>query len=191
MSHSVTVTRTTTTSTTSAILLNTGYFKTYPGLLKLFELLIGAVIIGITAYYSNYAHNYPTSSPEVFLCIVAVTCLVGTGCLLLSCILSISSASILPKTIFEMVFGAVATLLLLSASASTLQRVRGRNEGFHIVEKGYSSKVFASVSRGALHSSFGVLILVQTVNRSSAIQITASQNSDFVDFNRSLCKCVA
>ncbi|XP_034239499.1 uncharacterized protein LOC117644282 isoform X3 [Thrips palmi] len=127
MSHSVTVTRTTTTSTTSAILLNTGYFKTYPGLLKLFELLIGAVIIGITAYYSNYAHNYPTSSPEVFLCIVAVTCLVGTGCLLLSCILSISSASILPKTIFEVIFHFVATVLYLAASINFLVEVQRRS----------------------------------------------------------------
>lgn len=62
--------------------------------------MIGAVVVGITAYYGNYPHNYVTSSPEIFFCIVGVTCLVGTGCLLLSCILSISTASILPKTIF-------------------------------------------------------------------------------------------
>nr|CAD7594755.1 unnamed protein product [Timema genevievae] len=37
MSHSVTITRTTTTSNTTAILLNTGYFATVGGLLKLAE----------------------------------------------------------------------------------------------------------------------------------------------------------
>lgn len=38
MSHTVTVTRTT-TSTTSAIILNTGYVKSLPGLLKLAEVV--------------------------------------------------------------------------------------------------------------------------------------------------------
>lgn len=38
MSHTVTVTRTT-TSTTSAIILNTGYVKSVPGLLKLAEVV--------------------------------------------------------------------------------------------------------------------------------------------------------
>lgn len=38
MSHTVTVTRTT-TSTTSAIILNTGYVKSIPGLLKLAEVV--------------------------------------------------------------------------------------------------------------------------------------------------------
>lgn len=40
MSHSVTITRTTTSTTnTSYIVLNTGYLKTFPGILKLFELV--------------------------------------------------------------------------------------------------------------------------------------------------------
>lgn len=38
MSHTVTVTRTT-TSTTSAIILNTGYVKSVPGLLKLAQVV--------------------------------------------------------------------------------------------------------------------------------------------------------
>ncbi|KAJ1532080.1 hypothetical protein ONE63_000709 [Megalurothrips usitatus] len=147
MSHSVTVTRTTTTTTTSAILLNTGYFKTYPGLLKLLELVIGAIVVGITAHYgAKYYHNFLLQSPEIFMCIIAVTFLVGTACLLLSCILSISTASILPKTIFEMVFGSVATILLLSGALNLLQKTRARNAGYEVVEKGYNSKIFASVS---------------------------------------------
>ncbi|KAE8738955.1 hypothetical protein FOCC_FOCC015555 [Frankliniella occidentalis] len=131
MSHSVTVTRTTTTTTTSAILLNTGYFKTYPGLLKLFELLIGAAIVGITAHYgSNYYHNYVTQSPEIFLCIVATTFMVGTACLLLSCILSISTASILPKTLFEVIFHSVATILYLAASINFLVEVNQMKKNY-------------------------------------------------------------
>ncbi|XP_008472923.2 CKLF-like MARVEL transmembrane domain-containing protein 8 [Diaphorina citri] len=50
MSHTVTVTRTTTSTTTSAIILNTGYLKTLPGLLKLAQVIIGAVILFIYIY---------------------------------------------------------------------------------------------------------------------------------------------
>lgn len=39
MSHSVTVTRTVTSNTTSALVVNTGYLKTLPGLLKLAQLV--------------------------------------------------------------------------------------------------------------------------------------------------------
>lgn len=46
MSHTVTVTRTT-TSTTSAIILNTGYVKSMPGLLKLTE------VVSITIMHTN------------------------------------------------------------------------------------------------------------------------------------------
>lgn len=43
MSHSVTITRTTTSTTnTSYIVLNTGYIKTFPGILKLFQLVSDA-----------------------------------------------------------------------------------------------------------------------------------------------------
>lgn len=40
MSHAVTVTRTVTTTNTSAIILNTGYLKTGAGLLKLLQAVI-------------------------------------------------------------------------------------------------------------------------------------------------------
>lgn len=46
MSHTVTVTRTT-TSTTSAIILNTGYVKSVPGLLKLAE-VVSMLYISLT-----------------------------------------------------------------------------------------------------------------------------------------------
>lgn len=45
MSHSVTITRTVTTSnTTSTLILNTGYLKTLPGLLKLAQLVIDSYL---------------------------------------------------------------------------------------------------------------------------------------------------
>lgn len=54
MSHAVTITRTTTTHTTSsAIMINSGYLKTIPGLLKLAEL----VIIRNNHSKVNHKHN--------------------------------------------------------------------------------------------------------------------------------------
>merc|ERR1711928_292665 len=96
MSHNVMVTRTT---TTSAILLNTGYLKTLPGLLILLQVVVGAVVVGLLASYSTYWRSYDTV-PILFLLLIATACLITTGCLLISCLLSISTATIIAKTLF-------------------------------------------------------------------------------------------
>ncbi|KXJ81759.1 hypothetical protein RP20_CCG018103 [Aedes albopictus] len=58
MSHAVVITRTTTTTTsTSHLVLNTGYLKTTAGLLKLAQLIIGAVNVGIVAWYMRRNHS--------------------------------------------------------------------------------------------------------------------------------------
>ncbi|KAL3268583.1 hypothetical protein HHI36_007691 [Cryptolaemus montrouzieri] len=94
MSHSVTVTRTTTTTTTSAIIINTGYMKTWPGLFKLLQFVLGAVIVALVSYYYG---KYQHPSSDTFFLLTAVTFLVGTFLILLSCLISISTASVLPK----------------------------------------------------------------------------------------------
>ncbi|KAG8236923.1 hypothetical protein J437_LFUL014968, partial [Ladona fulva] len=97
MSHAVTITRTTTT--TSAIILNTGYFKTWPGLLKLAELILGAVCVGIVAYYTSKYNRVYDYVAEIFFLLMATTFLIATTCLFLSCLLSLSTASIIMKTL--------------------------------------------------------------------------------------------
>ncbi|XP_063921699.1 uncharacterized protein LOC135136384 [Zophobas morio] len=115
MSHTVTVTRTTTTTTTSAIILNTGYLKTWPGILKFLQLALGIVVVGLVShYYRDYTHVNQT--PETFFLLMAVTFLVGTFLLLLSCLISISTASIISKTIYEVVYHGFAFILYLAAS---------------------------------------------------------------------------
>ncbi|KAK9512758.1 hypothetical protein O3M35_001111 [Rhynocoris fuscipes] len=114
MSHTVTVTRTTTTTTTSAIILNTGYMKTLPGLLKILEVVVAAVCLGLLIHYrSSYYFN------EFFLCVLTAV-LVGSTCLLLSCILSISTASMIPKTMYEFIYHLVAFCLCLAASITLM-----------------------------------------------------------------------
>jgi len=120
MSHSVTITRTTTSTTnTSYIVLNTGYLKTFPGLLKLFELLIGATIVGLVAYYYEkspwFAHHQ-----DLFLFLMATTFMIGTFCLLLACLTSLSTGGIISKTIYELIYHSVAAILLLASSLNLI-----------------------------------------------------------------------
>lgn len=117
MSHTVTVTRTTTSSTTTAVLINTGFLKTIPGVLKLFETLIGAVCVGLIANYSYYnLHSYSSYSTDLFFFLIATTFMIATFVILVSCIISISTATILPKTIFELIYHGLAFVLYTIAS---------------------------------------------------------------------------
>ncbi|XP_018020172.1 uncharacterized protein LOC108676584 [Hyalella azteca] len=116
MSAQVTVHRMTTTTTTTAVLLNIGYLKTLPGILKLFQIVLGIVAVAITGHYIKWDSSYYESMvPELFFLLVATTCLITTTLLLLSCLCSIATASIIPKTLFETLYHIVASLLYLSA----------------------------------------------------------------------------
>lgn len=101
MSHTVTVTRTTTTNGGSYIVLNTGYLKTLPGLLKLAQLILGAIAVGIVGYYfKSYMNVSSNDTPLIFFFLMAVSFLIGTFCLLLSCLISLSTGGIISKTIY-------------------------------------------------------------------------------------------
>lgn len=116
MSAQVTVHRMTTTTTTTAVLLNIGYLKTLPGILKLFQIILGIVAVGIAGHYIKWDSSYYENMvPELFFLLVATTCLITTTLLLLSCLCSIATASIIPKTLFETLYHVVAVLLYLSA----------------------------------------------------------------------------
>jgi len=129
MSHSVTITRTTTSTTnTSYIVLNTGYLKTLPGLLKLFELLIGAAIVGIFGYYYSHSHTVLFSgNPDLFLYLMATTFMIGTFCLLLSCLTSLSTGGIISKTIYELIYHSIAGILLLISALNIVIALSNSN----------------------------------------------------------------
>ncbi|XP_037919492.1 uncharacterized protein LOC119656890 isoform X2 [Hermetia illucens] len=123
MSHTVTITRTTTTSgTTSALIINTGYLKTIPGLLKLVQLLLGAVCTGITFWYLN-SDYVSISSPEFFFLLMVVTFMIATFCLLISCLFSLSTGGIISKTIYELIYHTIACILILAASLNFIIRI--------------------------------------------------------------------
>ncbi|GAB0089006.1 uncharacterized protein DMENIID0001_034770 [Sergentomyia squamirostris] len=127
MSHSVTITRTTTTTSGSAIVVNTGYMKTFPGLLKFAQLILGAFIVGILGYYIRRL-NYIGSiaGAELFFFVIAVAFLIGTFCLLLSCLISLSTGGIISKTIYELIYHTIAFILYLAASIAFLVEVVNR-----------------------------------------------------------------
>jgi len=156
MSHNVMVTRTTTTTTTSsAILLNTGYLKTLPGLLKLLQVVVGAIVVGLLANYTGYWRGYNFVA-MLFLLLIATTCLITTSCLVISCLLSISTATIIAKTVFDLVYHGVGFCLYLASSVNLLVEVTKYNS------RGVGSHD-AFVAAGALGAVNSVLYCISTV----------------------------
>lgn len=118
-----------TTTSTSAIILNTGYCKTLPGLLKIAQVIGGAVVIGILLYYKDNYYHFFQGAALFYLCI-ATTFFIASACLLLSCLCSLSTASIISKTLYEFVYHGIAFLLYLAASVTLLVEVNRHKESF-------------------------------------------------------------
>lgn len=150
MSQQQTVRITTTeTSTGSALVINSGYLKTAPGLLKFAELILGCVCVGIIAYHFNDRHLSTTS--ELFFYLICTTFLICTAILLLSCLISWSTGGIISKTIYvskfisqmlnwkmlfvrdfsfvcqELIYHFVAAVLIIIASVTLLIVINDRN----------------------------------------------------------------
>ncbi|XP_013182032.1 PREDICTED: uncharacterized protein LOC106128270 [Papilio xuthus] len=131
MSHTVTITRTTTTSTGHAIFVNNGYLGTLPGLLKLAQLLLGAACVGVVGYYLEPGfYRYNNQKPELFFLLVAVACLVGTFCLLTACLVSFTTASMISKTIYEVIYHGVAFILYLAAGLTLIIEVNHQKSNY-------------------------------------------------------------
>uniref|UniRef100_T1JME5 MARVEL domain-containing protein n=1 Tax=Strigamia maritima TaxID=126957 RepID=T1JME5_STRMM len=147
-SHSVTVTRTTTTVSSSAIILNIGFLKGVPGILKLLQLIIGIIIVGILSHYSTswtISTRYDYRA-DLFYILVAVAFFVTTFLLIVSGVISLATASILPKTVFEYIYHATAFLLYLIATIVYLTALIKRNDRYHYSQyPGYEAKMAAAV----------------------------------------------
>ncbi|XP_068629802.1 protein singles bar [Battus philenor] len=131
MSHTVTITRTTTTTSGNALFVNSGYLGTLPGLLKLAQLLLGAACVGVVGYYleTGYYH-YNGQKPELFYLVVSAACLIGTFCLLTSCLVSLSTASIISKTVYEVIYHGVAFILYLAAGLTLMIEVNHQKSSY-------------------------------------------------------------
>ncbi|XP_028161998.1 uncharacterized protein LOC135071826 [Ostrinia nubilalis] len=124
MSHTVTITRTTAVSSGHAVYVNSGYLSSTPGLLKLAQLLLGAACVGVMAYYMDHGPYYHVApKAELFYLLVAVAFLIGTFCLVVSCLASLSTASIISKTVYEVIYHGLACLLYLAAGLTLIIEV--------------------------------------------------------------------
>uniref|UniRef100_A0A336KC16 CSON011304 protein n=1 Tax=Culicoides sonorensis TaxID=179676 RepID=A0A336KC16_CULSO len=150
MSHSVVITRTTTTSSGNAgFMVNSGYLKTFPGLLKLAQLILNAVCVGLVAYYFRRYHSvYSNGNPELFFLLMTTTFLIGTFCLLLSCLVSWSTGGIISKTIYELIYHTLAFLLLLIASIILLVEVTNNRFGGNVKEAYLAASIIGLINAG-------------------------------------------
>ncbi|XP_050664550.1 uncharacterized protein LOC126965126 [Leptidea sinapis] len=131
MSHTVTITRTTATTSGTALFVNTGYLGTLPGLLKLAQLLLGAACVGVVGYYLEPGYTrYNGQKPELFFLLVSVAFLIGTFCLLLSCLISFTTASMISKTIYELIYHGLAFVLYLAAGLTLMIEVNHQRSGY-------------------------------------------------------------
>ncbi|XP_059054277.1 uncharacterized protein LOC131848438 [Achroia grisella] len=131
MSHTVTITRTTAVSSGTPLFINTGYMGSMPGLLKLAQLLMGAACVGIVGYYYDQNYRNSASKAELFFLLIAVSFLIGTFCLLTSCIVSLSSASLISKTVYEVIYHGLAFILYLAAGITFLTEVNQNKRSYY------------------------------------------------------------
>lgn len=122
MSHLVTIRTQTVTSSSTAIVINTGYLKTWSGLLKLLEVALGVVCVSIIGNRFATYGAYGTIEELLFL-LITTTFMISSFILLVSCLASLSTSSIIAKTIFELLFHAIAFGLYLAASLTFLVHV--------------------------------------------------------------------
>uniref|UniRef100_A0A1L8D8R3 MARVEL domain-containing protein n=2 Tax=Nyssomyia neivai TaxID=330878 RepID=A0A1L8D8R3_9DIPT len=112
--------------------------KTFPGLLKLAQLILGAVVVGILGYYiRRYNYLASVSASELFFFTIAVAFLIGTFCLLLSCLISLSTGGIISKTIYELIYHSIAFVLYLAASIAFLVQVVNKTSSIYAVYDWY------------------------------------------------------
>lgn len=140
MSHSVTIrTQTTTTSTVG----NTGYLRTWGGIIKFLQLALGVVCVGITGDYMTYAY---LMNANLFFLLISTTFMIGTFILLLSYIASPATWSITPKGTYELLYHAIAFGLILAAALTLLVELGKRNVYKH--ELLYGAAICGLVNAG-------------------------------------------
>ncbi|CAL4117876.1 unnamed protein product [Meganyctiphanes norvegica] len=159
MSTQVTVHRMVTTTTTSAVLLNIGYVKTLPGILKVFQIILSCIAIGILGHYiTTYTSSREVIVPELFFLLIATACLICTSLLLFSCLCSIATASIMPRTLFEAMYHIVACLLFFAAGLCLVIYLK---ENEHYIYN-YVAKMAAGVVM--FHATLSYLLMCSSIN---------------------------
>ncbi|XP_018353524.1 PREDICTED: uncharacterized protein LOC108755168 [Trachymyrmex septentrionalis] len=119
----------------SAIVVNTGYLKSWNCILKMLQLALGIVCIGIVGYeFSNSIIS--RNIAELFFLLIMTTFMISTFIVLLSCLASLYTANTIPKTLWELLYHAVAFGLILAASLTLLVNIHNnskRSRGYELL----------------------------------------------------------
>ncbi|XP_053209380.1 uncharacterized protein LOC128393267 [Panonychus citri] len=149
MSSNVRITQTTTTTTTASVLvINTGYLKTKLGLLKslIFILTLIAFIL------MSVRHRYLIANNDfLFLYLINWCHLYAIFLMLITCLFSLSTATLMPKMTFDFVFHFSATILFLLAG---LWSISIAIDSYYSTYKTASILAFLIALLHALHGYF-------------------------------------
>ncbi|XP_030757602.1 uncharacterized protein LOC115883377 [Sitophilus oryzae] len=114
------------------------------------QLILGIVTVGMVSYYIQKYQNM-IQTPELFFLIVATIFMAGTFFLLLSCLLSIATASILPKTIYEVIYHGFAFLFLLAAGLTFVVYVNQKKNSYYYDYDAYLAAAILGLVNAALY----------------------------------------
>ncbi|KAI8435043.1 hypothetical protein MSG28_003465 [Choristoneura fumiferana] len=93
-----------------------------------------------------------TSGSALFLFyfLISVACLIGTFCLLTACLVSLSTASLISKTVYEVIYHGLAFILYLAAGLTLLIEVNHRKSSYR--SQNYEPFLAASMLGGLCQS---------------------------------------
>ncbi|XP_018044698.1 PREDICTED: uncharacterized protein LOC108684746 [Atta colombica] len=116
------------------ITFNFVYLKTSSGILKLLQLILGICCIGIVGHQFSTA-SYYRNTTELFFLLITTTFMIGTFIILLSFLTSVTTATIMSKTIYEIIYNSIAFGLLLAASLTLLININNdkQHRGFELL----------------------------------------------------------
>lgn len=106
----------------SNIIINIEYLKSWNGIFKILQLVLGMVCVGIIGneFNNGILISY---TPQCFFLVTTSTFFIGTFILFASYLMSPSATSMIPKTIYEFFYHTVASILLLAASIAIMVQI--------------------------------------------------------------------
>ncbi|XP_023210158.1 uncharacterized protein LOC111613083 [Centruroides sculpturatus] len=135
------------------LVLNVSYVKSIQGIIKCVQLFLGLLCLGLILYYCTRDRfgvaeyqGFKGSLSETYFFLVTFSCLHGTATLLISYVISLSTATVLPKTTTELIYHGFASVFYLTSSLALMITIIQRNSKLVLYrERGYAGLITASV----------------------------------------------
>ncbi|XP_018304034.1 uncharacterized protein [Mycetomoellerius zeteki] len=110
------------------IIININYLKSWNGIAKILQVILGAICVGIIGNELSYeCVILYRGSVFIFFFVATFTFFINTFILYVSNLISPSAASIIPKTIYELLYHFIASILLLAASIAVIIMINQAN----------------------------------------------------------------